>query len=239
MRGQSCNSCNWTERLEKVNHVWVPLIKKYGFHGRTTWPLIIRSKLQKINTRPRRVINGNKPCNKPCEACPFVENTRTVKSTATNLTVNINAPISCDTTWLIYVVNCQKRGCGQQYVGKTERSLRKRFLEHKGYVINKMFEKATGYHFNTKNHDVCDMTITALEKIYTKDTFFIEEKEREWIRSFNTKYKGMNRSCWSNILKKLIFCMTISYWFFCLFLMTIFCSIWIVWWCKFLCLRKY
>ena len=156
---------------------------------------LIRAKLPKINTRPRRVINGNKPCNKPCEACPFVENTRTVKSTATNLTVNINAPISCDTTWLIYVVNCQKRGCGQQYVGKTERSLRKRFLEHKGYVTNKMFEKATGYHFNTKNHDVCDMTITALEKIYTKDTFFIEEKEREWIRSFNTKYKGMNRSC--------------------------------------------
>ena len=68
-------------------------------------------------------------------------------------------------------------------------------MEHKGYVTNKMFEKATGYHFNIKNHDVCDMTITALEKIYTKDTFFIEEKEREWIRSFNTKYKGMNRSC--------------------------------------------
>ena len=98
------------------------------------------------------------------------------------LAEEINDPISCDSTWVIYVVNCNKRGCGQQYVGKTERSLAKRFLEHKGYVENKMFEKATGYHFNTNNHELLDMSITALEKIYTRDTFFIEEREREWIR---------------------------------------------------------
>ena len=140
---------------------------------------LIRAKVPKINLRPRRIIKGTKPCNKPCSACPFVENVKTVKSTASNLTVEINAAISCETTWLIYVVNCNKRGCGQQYVGKTERSLAKRFLEHKGYVENKMFEKATGYHFNTNNHEVLDMTITALEKIYTRDTFFIEERERE------------------------------------------------------------
>ena len=69
---------------------------------------LIRAKVPKANLRPRRVINGTKPCNKPCDACPFVETTRTVKSSATNMIVDINAPISCDTTWLIYVVNCQK-----------------------------------------------------------------------------------------------------------------------------------
>ena len=58
-----------------------------------------------------------------------------------------------------------------------------------------MFQQATGHHFNTNNHDVCDMKITAIEKIYTKDRAFIEEREREWIRSFNSKYKGINRSC--------------------------------------------
>ena len=156
---------------------------------------LIRAKVPKANLRPRRVINGTKPCNKPCDACPFVETTRTVKSSATNMIVDINAPISCDTTWLIYVVNCQKRGCGLQYVGKTERTLGKRFLEHKGYVEKKMFQQATGHHFNTNNHDVCDMKITAIEKIYTKDRAFIEEREREWIQSFNSKYKGINRSC--------------------------------------------
>ena len=58
-----------------------------------------------------------------------------------------------------------------------------------------MFEKATGYHFNTNNHELLDMTITAVEKIYNRDGFFIAEKEREWIRRFNSKYKGMNRNC--------------------------------------------
>ena len=64
------------------------------------------------------------------------------------MTVEINAPISCDLTWVIYVVNYNKRGYGQQYVGKTVWSLSKRFSEHKGCVEKKMFEKATGYHFN-------------------------------------------------------------------------------------------
>ena len=42
-----------------------------------------------------------------------------------------------------------------------------------------MFEKATGYHFNTNNHELLDMTITAVEKIYTKDGFLIAERGRE------------------------------------------------------------
>ena len=79
---------------------------------------------------------------------------------------------------------CQRRDCGLQYVGKTERTIGKRFLEHKGYVDKKMFDKATGYHFNVNNHEVSDMTITAIEKIHTKERFFIEEREKEWIRKF-------------------------------------------------------
>ena len=102
----------------------------------------------KINYLECKIILTPKPCNKSCIACPFVENTRTVKSTASNMTVEINAPISCDLTWVIYVVNYNKRGYGQQYVGKTVWSLSKRFSEHKGCVEKKMFEKATGYHFN-------------------------------------------------------------------------------------------
>ena len=156
---------------------------------------LIRAKVPKVQSRPRRILKGSKPCNKPCDACPFVETTKTVKSTATNILVDINVPITCETTWVVYVVTCQKRGCGLQYVGKTERTLGKRLLEHKGYIENKMFEKATGFHFSTNGHEVSDMTITVLEKIYNRTRFFIEEREREWIRKFNSKYKGINRSC--------------------------------------------
>ena len=39
-----------------------------------------------------------------------------------------------------------------QYVGETERVVRERFREHIGYVKNKQFEKATGWHFNQKGH---------------------------------------------------------------------------------------
>ena len=47
--------------------------------------------------------------------------------------------------------------------GESERSLRERFIKHKGYVNNKILSKATGTHFNEKGHLVSDMEITIIE----------------------------------------------------------------------------
>ena len=81
-----------------------------------------------------------------------------------------------------------------QYVGKTEREFQTRVKEHVRYIETGNVSQATGQHFSQRNHNITDFSIAILEKVNTHDTLYIEEREREWIRKFNCKYRGINRS---------------------------------------------
>ena len=80
------------------------------------------------------------------------------------------------------------------HIGETERSIKERFLEHKGYVSNTMLTKATGNHFNQREHSVSDMEITVVEMIFNIDPQYRKQREKKYINNFNTKYKGINKS---------------------------------------------
>ena len=131
-----------------------------------------------------------KKCNS-CPICPYVETGKTVKSTQTNYSVDINASVNCQTKNLIYKVGCKK--CPQQYIGQSHRTLQDRFSEHLGYVRNKILTKTTGAHFNEKGHSISDMTITIVEKVHSSRDQFRKQRESMFIDNFNTKYKGMNK----------------------------------------------
>ena len=151
---------------------------------------LIRSKLPPIQTRQKRQINGMKKCLN-CPICPFVSEGKVVKATVTSATVDINSPVTCQTTNIIYCITCNK--CRQQYIGTSERSLQKRFSEHRDYVKNEHLNKATGWHFNKKGHSVSDMKVTILEKVYSPDEALRLERENHYINLFNSKYCGINR----------------------------------------------
>ena len=68
--------------------------------------------------------------------------------------------------------------CPQQYIWESERSLKERFSEHEGYVSNQISTKATGAHFNEKGHSVSDMEITILEKVFSDNPQFREQREK-------------------------------------------------------------
>ena len=90
------------------------------------------------------------------------------------------------------MLGCKR--CPQQYIGETDRSLKERFLEHKGYVNNRLVSKATGLHFNEKGHTISDMEVTVVEKIFNVDPQFRKQREKMFINKFNTNYRGINRS---------------------------------------------
>ena len=152
---------------------------------------LIRSKVPKsTNQRPRRLVPGMSRCNN-CATCPFVQTGKTVRATATNQTVEINRPVTCQTKNIIYCVFCDK--CAVQYVGESERTLNLRFSEHKGYAVNRKLQKVTGAHFNEKGHKVSDMRVTILEKVFSTDENVRKEREHHYINIMNTKYKGLNK----------------------------------------------
>ena len=143
--------------------------------------------------KPKRQNKGMKKClkfGKGCPVCPFVKIGTSVKSTATDAVININTAVNCQDKNIIYCVSCKV--CPQQYIGTTEHSFQKRMSQHRDYIKNKDFSQPTGRHFNSRGHTIGDFTATIIEKVYNPNKLVREERESHFIRTFNSKYKGMN-----------------------------------------------
>ena len=134
-----------------------------------------------MNSRPRRVNPGMKICLK-CGVCPYIKEGKSVNATSTGYKVDIN---------IKYLLGCKK--CPQRYIGETERMLKERFSEHRGYVNTKNLSKTTGAHFNKKGHSISDMEITIIEKLFTEDPQFRKQREKMYIQKFNTRHRGLNK----------------------------------------------
>ena len=143
----------------------------------------------------KRIIPGMKQCHKltgmrQCHTCPFIKEGKEIN--AETFKWKINKSVSCEDSNIVYLIECNKERCKMQYIGETERTLRERFQEHKTYVNQKKYNKATGKHFNKAGHSVSNMRVTILEKVKVNDTFYRKEREKYLIRKFNSYYEGMN-----------------------------------------------
>ena len=79
-----------------------------------------------------------------------------------------------------------------RYIGETKRILKFCLADHRGYV-NSGDDTATGEHFNLPGHSLSDLSITILEQVKKKDDLYRKEREKYFIRKFNTFYRGLNR----------------------------------------------
>ena len=152
---------------------------------------VIRAKLAKPSTRPTRFLPGMKKCGKQlCGSCPYIKEGNEVKYKNTKW--KILKEMNCETENCVYLIECQKEKCKQRYIGETNRDIRSRIAEHRGY-INNQHTKATGEHFNLPGHSVNDMRFTILEKVKYDDMAYRKEREKDIIRLFDVFYNGLNR----------------------------------------------
>ena len=68
-----------------------------------------------------------------------------------------------------------------------------RLADHRGYVTNRVTSQATGEHFNLPGHSLADLSITILEQTNRKSSEYRKERERYFIRKFDTYYHGINK----------------------------------------------
>jgi hypothetical protein len=140
---------------------------------------------------PERKQRGMKKCGKNCTACPYI---REVKSLRINKNEwKINQSLNCEISNCVYLIECRKDNCDMKYVGETKRIIKFRLADHRGYVNTQDLTKATGLHFNSPGHSLSDLRITVLEKVRSDDDLYRKEREKYFIRKFNTFYKGLNR----------------------------------------------
>ena len=88
------------------------------------------------------------------------------------------------------MIECRKDNCSMRYIGETKRIVKFCLADHRGYV-NNGDDTATGEHFNL--HTLSDLSITILEQVKKKDDLYRKEREKYFIRKFNTFYRGLNR----------------------------------------------
>ena len=159
-------------------------------------PPSLRSVLVKAKVPPlpirqsNRTHNGMKRCSK-CVVCPYVTEQRIVKSSQNCFVHNINKPVNCDSSNVVYLVECKK--CKEQYVGQTGRAFKERMKEHIGYIKGKKLTEPTGLHFNLPGHNLSMFQASIIEKCNHDSRAFRERREEEFIKHFQTKFKGMNR----------------------------------------------
>ena len=81
-----------------------------------------------------------KKCNN-CSVCPYIKEGKVVKATFSDYKIEVNSSVDCSTRNVVYLLGCSK--CPMQYIGETERMLKERFSEHKGYVNTKKQSKTS------------------------------------------------------------------------------------------------
>ena len=156
---------------------------------------LIRALVPEIQPKyPQRQLKGMKKCHKVwCSACPYIKEQNKVKIDH-KTTWNKNKPVTCNSTNIIYLIECTKENCTKnKYIRETKRSLRTRFGEHRGYIRNKNLEMATGAHFNSPGHSMVNVKISVNEQVKKQCDMYRKERETVYIKKLNTYHKGLNK----------------------------------------------
>ena len=158
--------------------------------------LLIRSKFQS-GRRSDRKLNGYTRCGRGwwrnCEACKLIpeRGLKTHTCDRSKETFTINSPVTCTTRNVVYKISCRK--CNFFYIGETSRRFCDRFLEHRGYVLQKDLTKPVGEHFNTLRHSADDIIPTIIEQVLPDDNHLRLRRETFWINKYEAIEFGANK----------------------------------------------
>jgi hypothetical protein len=69
--------------------------------------------------------------------------------------------------------------------------------DNRGYITNQDLTTPIGQHFNSPGHSLSDFSITIFENIRSQDHLYRKEREKYFMRKFNTFYRGVNGQQWN------------------------------------------
>ena len=131
-----------------------------------------------------------KRCGKAYATCPYIKEGDQIKIDHKS-SWKIMKIITCESYNLVYMLQCQK--FEKNYIGSTIRQLKHRVAEHRGYISNQVTSRATGAHWNLPGHSLAHLKITVLEQSRSRDEEYIREREKYFIRKFDTFNNGINQ----------------------------------------------
>ena len=111
---------------------------------------------------------------------------------AANFVASCKFAASCKSSEIVYLITCRR--CGQQYVGKTGQPLHRRINSHQSDIKQSRTEESpVAEHFNSEGHTLADMTVVAIDQLYSHDSCLCKIRESRWIRTLWTSHPfGIN-----------------------------------------------
>ena len=110
-------------------------------------------------------INKNTCTKVNCKYCTMITKTGNITSKVTKQTHGTKHNVTCNSSNVIYCIECTK--CNMQYVGQTKCKIKDRMREHMYHINKKIYNSDVAYHFNTANHcGTPDMKIHIVDIIY-------------------------------------------------------------------------
>ena len=112
----------------------------------------------------RQETGGCFNCSKKCDLCQkfLIQDTK-FQSFATGCVYKINQQSSCTSKNVIYLAACDK--CKKQYVGSTSTEFKVRFRNHKSSMLNNKRTCELAVHYNSFEHQICQISFIAIEQI--------------------------------------------------------------------------
>ena len=117
---------------------------------------LIRAKVaDPPSLRPKRNKSGMSKCKNNCSLCPYIKEAKSIPINR-NSTWKVTNNLNCQSSNIVYLIECNKEQCKKRYIGETGRTLQCRIADHRGYIVNEHINTATGHYFNTIHLDtVC------------------------------------------------------------------------------------
>ena len=131
---------------------------------------------------------GNCPCGAArCKTCPILMATDEFTSHKTGQVFKIKFAASCKSSNIVYLITCRR--CGQKYVGETGQPLHDRINIHCFDITQRRTEESpVAEHFNSEGHTPADMTVVAIDQIYSHNSCLRKIQESRCIRILGTSH---------------------------------------------------
>ena len=148
--------------------------------------ILVHSRYKPMDIQPPK---GTYRCNKNCHSCQHILELPTYTNTDGTKTFSTKSHITCETTYVIYLITCDL--CHKKYVGQTSKNIKIRTYQHL-YDIKKDHAKPVAIHFNSQNHTCQNLKIQGICQASRNITKRLS-LEQAWIKVISTYQPwGMN-----------------------------------------------
>ena len=133
----------------------------------------------------------SRPCSTPgCLCCQLMSGKERIQSSKGTHITPTNT--SCNSTGLVYLLECKLCSTRNRYVGQTSRSLKERLAGHRAaYRAGKNMPLYT--HFRRRTHTLNSITVTVLQVLHDPTQDNLLAAEAAWMEALNTKLpNGLN-----------------------------------------------